>query len=104
MCVCRVGPTSCWHDLDNSEYDCWPLEGPNDSNMIECGGEELNRRRCYSPERFTVLRPPGSWLLLWSRFGDGLGCPSSRNREERRGVQRHVLGNSPGFLLPVGHR
>ncbi|KAG7232193.1 hypothetical protein INR49_009452 [Caranx melampygus] len=47
-CVCCVGPTSCWHDLDNSEYDCWPLDGPNDSNMIECGGLEMA----------WVVRPP----------------------------------------------
>lgn len=30
-----------WHDLDNSEYDCWPLEKPDEHNMIECGGEFL---------------------------------------------------------------
>ncbi|XP_077444926.1 atrial natriuretic peptide receptor 1 isoform X2 [Stigmatopora argus] len=39
---------SSWHDLDNSEYDCWPLERPDDSNMISCGGLEMA----------WVLRPP----------------------------------------------
>lgn len=27
-----------WHDLDTSEYDCWPLEKPDELNMMECGG------------------------------------------------------------------
>ncbi|KAK1174966.1 atrial natriuretic peptide receptor 1-like [Acipenser oxyrinchus oxyrinchus] len=30
-----------WHDLDNSEYDCWPLEKPDEFNMIDCGGLEM---------------------------------------------------------------
>ncbi|TRY96945.1 hypothetical protein DNTS_014289, partial [Danionella cerebrum] len=30
-----------WHDLDNSEYDCWPIVEPNDYNMISCGGLEM---------------------------------------------------------------
>ncbi|XP_061922901.1 atrial natriuretic peptide receptor 1-like [Entelurus aequoreus] len=47
-CVCCVTPASCWHDLDNSEYDCWPLDQPNESNMISCGGLEMA----------WVLRPP----------------------------------------------
>ncbi|KAM6909403.1 atrial natriuretic peptide receptor 1 [Xenentodon cancila] len=50
VCVFHVGPASCWHDLDNSEYDCWPLEGPNEYNMIDCGGLEMA----------WVLRPPES--------------------------------------------
>jgi len=28
-----------WHDLDNTEYDCWPIVEPNDYNMISCGGK-----------------------------------------------------------------
>ncbi|XP_073331589.1 atrial natriuretic peptide receptor 1-like [Pagrus major] len=48
VCVCCVGPTCCWHDLDNSEYDCWPLDKPNESNMIDCGGLEMA----------WVVRPP----------------------------------------------
>ncbi|XP_020780294.1 atrial natriuretic peptide receptor 2-like [Boleophthalmus pectinirostris] len=31
----------CWHDLDNTEYDCWPISSPNDYNMISCGGLEM---------------------------------------------------------------
>uniref|UniRef100_A0A665WHA2 Guanylate cyclase n=1 Tax=Echeneis naucrates TaxID=173247 RepID=A0A665WHA2_ECHNA len=31
----------CWHDLDNTEYDCWPINNPNDYNMISCGGLEM---------------------------------------------------------------
>uniref|UniRef100_A0A1A8EL09 Guanylate cyclase n=1 Tax=Nothobranchius korthausae TaxID=1143690 RepID=A0A1A8EL09_9TELE len=42
------GPVCGWHDLDNSEYDCWPLDRPNESNMIECGGLEMS----------WVVRPP----------------------------------------------
>uniref|UniRef100_A0A3P8W5X1 Guanylate cyclase n=1 Tax=Cynoglossus semilaevis TaxID=244447 RepID=A0A3P8W5X1_CYNSE len=30
-----------WHDLDNTEYDCWPSINPNDYNMISCGGLEM---------------------------------------------------------------
>uniref|UniRef100_A0A672ZB34 Guanylate cyclase n=2 Tax=Sphaeramia orbicularis TaxID=375764 RepID=A0A672ZB34_9TELE len=48
MCVCSVGPVFCWHDLDNSEYDCWPLDRPNEYNMIDCGGLEMA----------WVVRPP----------------------------------------------
>ncbi|XP_075444175.1 uncharacterized protein LOC142487915 [Ascaphus truei] len=33
--------TSGWHDLDNTEYDCWPLEKPDELNMIDCGGLEM---------------------------------------------------------------
>ncbi|XP_037333684.2 atrial natriuretic peptide receptor 1-like [Pungitius pungitius] len=39
--VC-AGLTFCWHDLDNSEYDCWPLEKPNEYNMMDCGGLEMS--------------------------------------------------------------
>lgn len=40
MCavVCVFG----WHDLDNSEYDCWPLDKPDELNMIDCGGLPTN--------------------------------------------------------------
>ncbi|XP_068569232.1 atrial natriuretic peptide receptor 1-like [Cebidichthys violaceus] len=38
----------CWHDLDNSEYDCWPLDKPNEYNMMDCGGLEMS----------WVVRPP----------------------------------------------
>ncbi|KAM4706822.1 atrial natriuretic peptide receptor 1-like [Discoglossus pictus] len=30
-----------WHDLDNTEYDCWPLDKPDEVNMIDCGGLEM---------------------------------------------------------------
>ncbi|XP_029473517.1 atrial natriuretic peptide receptor 1-like [Rhinatrema bivittatum] len=39
---------SCWHDLDNTEYDCWPVDQPNEQNMIPCGGLEMD----------WILRPP----------------------------------------------
>ncbi|XP_028973621.1 atrial natriuretic peptide receptor 2 isoform X1 [Esox lucius] len=48
LCV-LVSSVACWHDLDNTEYDCWPLEKPNDQNMIDCGGLEMA----------WVVRPPG---------------------------------------------
>lgn len=38
LCLCLQG-VKCWHDLDNTEYDCWPIDSPNDYNMISCGGE-----------------------------------------------------------------
>ncbi|CAH2310435.1 atrial natriuretic peptide receptor 2-like, partial [Pelobates cultripes] len=31
----------CWHDLDNTEFDCWPEELPNEQNMIDCMGLEM---------------------------------------------------------------
>ncbi|XP_059841196.1 uncharacterized protein LOC132402335 [Hypanus sabinus] len=31
-----------WHDLDNTEYDCWPMEQPDEHNMIDCGGLEMS--------------------------------------------------------------
>ncbi|XP_043916282.1 atrial natriuretic peptide receptor 1-like [Protopterus annectens] len=34
-------PTRAWHDLDNTDYDCWPLEKPDEFNMIDCGGLEM---------------------------------------------------------------
>uniref|UniRef100_H3CDA0 Guanylate cyclase n=1 Tax=Tetraodon nigroviridis TaxID=99883 RepID=H3CDA0_TETNG len=48
VCICCLAQTCCWHDLDNSEYDCWPLHKPNENNMINCGGLEMA----------WVLRPP----------------------------------------------
>ncbi|KAG7461783.1 hypothetical protein MATL_G00194710 [Megalops atlanticus] len=36
-----LSTTTGWHDLDNSEYDCWPLEKPDEQNMIDCGGLEM---------------------------------------------------------------
>ncbi|XP_052396188.1 uncharacterized protein LOC127944351 [Carassius gibelio] len=50
-CICLVCFVLCvfgWHDLDNSEYDCWPLDRPDELNMIDCGGLEMA----------WVLRPP----------------------------------------------
>ncbi|XP_078075352.1 atrial natriuretic peptide receptor 2-like [Mustelus asterias] len=32
----------CWHDLDNTEYDCWPMKQPDEYNMIDCRGLEMN--------------------------------------------------------------
>ncbi|XP_039199384.1 atrial natriuretic peptide receptor 2-like [Crotalus tigris] len=37
-----------WHDLDNTDYDCWPLEKPDEYNMVDCGGLEMA----------WILRPP----------------------------------------------
>uniref|UniRef100_A0A3B3ZJ72 Guanylate cyclase n=1 Tax=Periophthalmus magnuspinnatus TaxID=409849 RepID=A0A3B3ZJ72_9GOBI len=43
LCVCCVFVVCvlCWHDLDNSEFDCWPLVQPDEFNMIQCGGLEM---------------------------------------------------------------
>ncbi|XP_065601277.1 atrial natriuretic peptide receptor 2-like [Cyrtonyx montezumae] len=30
-----------WHDLDNKDYDCWPVEKPDEYNMMDCGGLEM---------------------------------------------------------------
>ncbi|XP_075060919.1 atrial natriuretic peptide receptor 2-like [Mixophyes fleayi] len=48
-----------WHDLDNTEYDCWPLEKPDEVNMLDCGGLEMAwvqrpPARAYSGETFDV--------------------------------------------------
>ncbi|XP_068447601.1 atrial natriuretic peptide receptor 2-like [Clinocottus analis] len=39
--LCFLLGVHCWHDLDNTEYDCWPSNDPNDFNMISCGGLEM---------------------------------------------------------------
>uniref|UniRef100_A0A3B3Q5E3 Guanylate cyclase n=1 Tax=Paramormyrops kingsleyae TaxID=1676925 RepID=A0A3B3Q5E3_9TELE len=39
LCIACV--VNCWHDLDNTEFDCWPISQPNDYNMIDCGGLEM---------------------------------------------------------------
>ncbi|XP_069006101.1 atrial natriuretic peptide receptor 2-like [Embiotoca jacksoni] len=41
LCLCFLLGVNCWHDLDNTEYDCWPINNPNDFNMISCGGLEM---------------------------------------------------------------
>ncbi|XP_028259804.1 atrial natriuretic peptide receptor 2 [Parambassis ranga] len=41
FCLCFLLGVNCWHDLDNTEYDCWPINNPNDYNMISCGGLEM---------------------------------------------------------------
>ncbi|XP_034035812.1 atrial natriuretic peptide receptor 2-like [Thalassophryne amazonica] len=41
LCACFLLGVNCWHDLDNTEYDCWPINNPNDNNMISCGGLEM---------------------------------------------------------------
>ncbi|XP_063312620.1 atrial natriuretic peptide receptor 1-like [Pelobates fuscus] len=55
----RFGVTLAWHDLDNTEYDCWPLEKPDDVNMIDCGGLEMSwvhrpPEKAFSGETFDV--------------------------------------------------
>ncbi|XP_034737783.1 atrial natriuretic peptide receptor 2-like [Etheostoma cragini] len=39
--LCFFLGVNSWHDLDNTEYDCWPINSPNDYNMISCGGLEM---------------------------------------------------------------
>ncbi|XP_043942814.1 uncharacterized protein LOC122814291 [Protopterus annectens] len=41
-------PVCSWHDLDNTDYDCWPIDQPNEYNMIDCGGLQMA----------WVVRPP----------------------------------------------
>uniref|UniRef100_A0A8C2DXU5 Guanylate cyclase n=1 Tax=Cyprinus carpio TaxID=7962 RepID=A0A8C2DXU5_CYPCA len=41
LCYVMLCYVICWHDLDNTEYDCWPIAEPNDYNMINCGGLEM---------------------------------------------------------------
>uniref|UniRef100_A0A8C5Q145 Guanylate cyclase n=1 Tax=Leptobrachium leishanense TaxID=445787 RepID=A0A8C5Q145_9ANUR len=43
-----VAMVSCWHDLDNTEFDCWPEEQPNEQNMVDCMGLEMS----------WIVRPP----------------------------------------------
>ncbi|XP_022617009.1 atrial natriuretic peptide receptor 2-like [Seriola dumerili] len=42
LCLYFLLGVNCWHDLDNTEYDCWPINNPNDYNMISCGGLEMS--------------------------------------------------------------
>ncbi|XP_053159133.1 atrial natriuretic peptide receptor 1-like isoform X2 [Hemicordylus capensis] len=49
-----------WHDLDNSDYDCWPLEKPDEYNMLDCGGLEMTwvqrpPEKIISGESFDVI-------------------------------------------------
>ncbi len=46
---------NCWHDLDNTEYDCWPINSPNDYNMISCGGKFLYIYLSFSFECFIAV-------------------------------------------------
>ncbi|XP_063810516.1 atrial natriuretic peptide receptor 1-like [Pseudophryne corroboree] len=51
--------TDGWHDLDNTEYDCWPLEKPDEVNMLDCGGVEMTwvkrpPAKAYSGKAFDV--------------------------------------------------
>lgn len=39
VCFWQVILVEGWHDLDNKDYDCWPLEKPDEYNMMDCGGE-----------------------------------------------------------------
>uniref|UniRef100_A0A8D0G9H7 Guanylate cyclase n=1 Tax=Sphenodon punctatus TaxID=8508 RepID=A0A8D0G9H7_SPHPU len=43
LCVClwQAVAVDGWHDLDNSDYDCWPLDKPDEYNMLDCGGLEM---------------------------------------------------------------
>uniref|UniRef100_H3B7J3 Guanylate cyclase n=1 Tax=Latimeria chalumnae TaxID=7897 RepID=H3B7J3_LATCH len=41
MSSCVYSMCEYWHDLDNNEYDCWPIEHPDEYNMIDCGGLEM---------------------------------------------------------------
>ncbi|RMB94695.1 hypothetical protein DUI87_28807 [Hirundo rustica rustica] len=48
-----------WHDLDNNDYDCWPLEKPDEYNMLDCGGLEMTwvqrpPEKAVSGESFNV--------------------------------------------------
>lgn len=45
---------NCWHDLDNTEFDCWPINSPNDFNMISCGGEYLYTYVCLARRLVTA--------------------------------------------------
>lgn len=55
VCGCCVILTCCWHDLDNSEYDCWPLDRPNEYNMMECGGENSENHHRVQDGEFKLL-------------------------------------------------
>ncbi|XP_028298297.1 atrial natriuretic peptide receptor 1 [Gouania willdenowi] len=80
--VCVVCPVVGWHDLDNSEYDCWPLDEPNDTNMIDCGGLEMA----------WVLRPPHS-----VKSGEGFTVTYSVTAQDffyDWAVQNHIFTQS----------
>ncbi|RDD37929.1 Atrial natriuretic peptide receptor 1 [Trichoplax sp. H2] len=37
-----ISPCLGWHALTNQLYDCWPLQSPNEYNMIPCNGLRMN--------------------------------------------------------------
>ncbi|XP_072471663.1 uncharacterized protein [Notamacropus eugenii] len=46
-----------WHDLDNSSFDCWPLEKANEMNMVDCGGD-LEMAWVQRPPEKTISGEP----------------------------------------------
>uniref|UniRef100_A0A3Q3B0S8 Guanylate cyclase n=1 Tax=Kryptolebias marmoratus TaxID=37003 RepID=A0A3Q3B0S8_KRYMA len=77
-----LGSGFCWHDLDNSEYDCWPLDRPNDSNMMDCGGLEMA----------WVLRPPE--LVKTGQVFTVIYSVTARDSFYRWAVQNHIFPQS----------
>lgn len=73
---------NCWHDLDNTEYDCWPINSPNDYNMISCGGEFFIGVFVWLPQLifFVVvvkkIRCFLSWLRIKVKMFNTLSCCS----------------------------
>lgn len=116
----------CWHDLDNTEYDCWPINSPNDYNMISCGGgfllsslndgnfscklgtlfplfvaqkEVCGAQPCARIHAQLECVCSGGACVCFHRSGNGLGAASTGESDERGGVQRLVHGDGLGFLL-----
>lgn len=72
---------NCWHDLDNTEYDCWPINSPNDYNMISCGGEFFIHVFAWLPLLIFFFQKKIRCFLSWLRINvkifNTLSCWSS---------------------------
>nr|XP_020831893.1 atrial natriuretic peptide receptor 1-like [Phascolarctos cinereus] len=60
LLVLLIANTHGWHDLDNTNFDCWPLEKPDEMNMLDCGGLEMSwvqrpPEKAISGEPFNVI-------------------------------------------------
>ncbi|NWU88835.1 ANPRB protein, partial [Upupa epops] len=71
-----------WHDLDNKDYDCWPLEKPDDYNMLDCGGLEMS----------WVQRPPET--AVSGEFFNVTYAVFASDRFYQYAVQNGILSHS----------
>ncbi|XP_043371408.1 atrial natriuretic peptide receptor 2-like [Dermochelys coriacea] len=78
-----------WHDLDNSDYDCWPLEKPDEYNMLDCGGLEMA----------WVQRPPEK--AMSGEFFNVTYAVFASDHFYHYAVQNGILSHRYHFLVQV---